>query len=83
MGGWFSAYGVTRFLVNDAVFIDTDDRFSMSGRKGIGVGITKTKCFGQRYDNDPEISLAGINNKICILTVNDVINWSEPAVYIG
>ena len=29
MGCWFSAYWVTRFLVDDVVFIDSDDRFSI------------------------------------------------------
>ena len=47
--------------------------------RGIGVGIATSRgVSGDNFDNDQEISLAGINNKGYILTtVNDVINWSR------
>ena len=46
MGGWFSAYRIFRFLVDDAVSIDFDYRLSMSGRKGHWSGNSYLKrCF--------------------------------------
>ena len=47
--------------------------------RGIGVGITTSSgVLDDNFNNDQEISLAGISNKGYILTtVNDVINWSR------
>ena len=52
---------------------------------GIGVGIaTSSGVLDDNFENDQEISLAGINNKGYILTtVNDVINCLEQAAYTG
>ena len=52
----------------------------MNGRKGHWSGNSdfKGSLIKITFDNDQEISLAGINNKGYILTtVNDVINWSR------